>query len=101
MCVGMHAYMYTIILVESKYSCDISGFQLHRTATPTIPAPQPQKSAIVESKYGKKFISVIIYYLSLYESTLAVYRSKSGVVEVDQIKMGTFQEHTICFPYEK
>ena len=59
MCVGMHAYMYTIILGESKSLCDISGFQLHRTATPTIPAPQPQKSAIVESKYGKKFISVI------------------------------------------
>lgn len=30
-----------------------SNLQLHRTATPTIPAPQPQKSAIVESKYGQ------------------------------------------------
>ncbi|XP_056016290.1 intersectin-1-like isoform X4 [Ostrea edulis] len=34
---------------------------LHRTATPTIPAPQPQKSAIVESKYVDQVIALYPY----------------------------------------
>ncbi|XP_061176343.1 intersectin-1-like isoform X2 [Saccostrea echinata] len=34
---------------------------LHRTATPTIPAPQPQKSAIVENKYVDQVIALYPY----------------------------------------
>lgn len=44
---------YSVFFLCEEISCFFSNLQLHRTATPTIPAPQPQKSAIVESKYGQ------------------------------------------------
>lgn len=51
MCITVYV-LYVFSVWRSKFGF-FSNLQLHRTATPTIPAPQPQKSAIVESKYGQ------------------------------------------------
>ena len=89
MCVGMHAYMYTRVNIHVIYL--VFSYTV-RPRPPFLP-PSHKSRPLWKVNMVRNSSLLLLYYLSLYESTLAVYRSKSGVVEVDQIKMGTFQEH--------